>query len=806
MTSNLTDQSLVDIWTGKFSSLSETIPSISEILQEGRAALAEGKIADCKGYDNLIVLLRNSHVSVDTEIASDVEFAQGGVGVVIDKQARVGKGVTLAERVLLVGTPASNSAAAPSFASAAPTVCDHVYIAAGAQVLGAVTVGSLSIIGPNAVVSTNVPPLSIVSGISETISKQIHSGNCLVYKDYFKLGQGMSDQDFTKLVSYLQNEIEQNVNIDIATLIDNYMQGLALSAMTCRDQNLAESHGITSLYEERLLELRSTALVTNGRTLINEQVWDAGGYYKPVELVIPVDWTMDPFNDRTWRWFLHQFEFSRSLLAFDLAERKFSGYRLLKQFVQSWSAQYLHDLSDTDSVWHDHGTALRARNLLLLLAYMKQSNLQEDGFFSELVDILKQHALVLLEDKFYSKGTNHGLDQNIVLFEILKELDFQIPGALQKASDRVNYEISKAFASDGGHIENSAAYLTFGLKQAVDALHIGRSYDGESSLIRLPDGMLERATAALTHTVRPDNKLPLVGDTCDYVVRDIFRDVKPENYGEFLYSIHRGTRGTAPRSTDLVLQESGWAILRSSWNNAISEKFTDQLHCVFKCGFLSNYHRHDDDLSFVLFNKGKDWIVEGGLYKHSRTDPYRLYFRSAQAHNISMPFRGRASRVLEASNGTGITFYDRVGPVSTVRAQSSMFTGYDSTRQLAYNRENNTIRIVDTIIPVAPDKQQYMDLRVKESAFTYVTRFLVPENKTIDFNKRTGICTIRDGSDTLSIACNGGVQGFKITVGETKPEIKGWISHRPNKLKHCQVIEFFHRERSLNIAYELSWS
>lgn len=566
---------------------------------------------------------------------------------------------------------------------------------------------------------------------------------------------------------------------------------------------------VTALYEERLSDLYSPTLVASGKALITHRSWDAGGYYKAVDLSLPVDWTMDPFKDRTWKWFLHQFEFARGLLAYDLNEDSQMGYELLKNYVQSWSEIYLHDLTDTDSAWHDHGSALRARNLLLLLAYMKCKNLQDDEFRSDLIELLEKHARVLLEDSFYSKGTNHGLDQNIVLFEILKELEGEISivGALDKAGKRINYEISKAFAADGGHIENSAAYLTFGLKQAVDALHIGRSYDGANSLIRLPDGMLERATAALMHTIRPDGKLPLVGDTCDYLVRDIFRDVKPDNYQQFLYSANKGVRGNMPESTDLVLKDSGWAIFRSSWVIVPTQKFTDQLHCVFKCGFLSNYHRHDDDLSFVLFNKGKDWIIEGGLYKHSRTDPYRLYFRSAQAHNISMPYRGaKATRILEESRDTGITFFERIGAVSSVRAQSSMFSGYRSTRELAYNRENQKITIVDKITPVSPEKEQYIDGLVKKNTVTYVTRFLVPEEKTVVFDRETGICRVQDGNDILSISCRGKIPGFRITAGQTKPEIKGWVSHRPNKLKPCQVIEFLHRGRHLDVGYELSWN
>lgn len=550
---------------------------------------------------------------------------------------------------------------------------------------------------------------------------------------------------------------------------------------------------VSPLYAERLTDLRAPSLVEHGRKLVENNSWDAGGYYEPVQLTLPLDWSMNPFNDRTWRWFLHQFEFTRSLLAFDLNSRVTSGYTLLRQFVESWAKLYLHDQSDSDAVWHDHGTALRVRNLLLLRAFMRQNGIQDRDFVIELEEILKVHAKILLSDGFYSKGTNHGLDQNIILFELLKETESEVSSTanIKIAIDRVNYEISKAFAPDGGHVENSAAYLTFGLKQAVDALHVGRSYDGASSLLKLPRGMLERAANVLTHTVRPDGKLPLIGDTSDYVVRDIFRDVKPTNHKQFLYAAHRGKRGSPPAENSIVLQDSGWAIFRSGWQNSDSEPFIDHLHCVFKCGFLSNYHRHDDDMSFVLFYKGKDWIIDGGLYKHSRTDPYRIYLRSANAHNISMPYREKASRVLENSGGTGIFSHSLSDRTCAVSAQSVMFPGYHSSRTFEYYRDSNSIRISDRIFPVSSEKEAHLLRKVQENEYTFVTRFFVPENKRVEFDRHSGICYIVDGSTTLKIATSGKIADFRLTTGQKKPEIKGWISHRPNRLTPCHAIEFF---------------
>ncbi len=801
-------KSAVSAWIDRLSNFSSVgTPTITQIVLEGQRAVRAGIAKDGKQFENLIYLLHNSFVSLDTKFAEDVRFAYGGIGVVIHKSADIGRDVMIGQGVTLGGGGKSRIDKQGK-RSYVPKINDHVYIAAGARILGGVEVGCLSIIGTNAVVAQNVPPLSIVTGVPGVVSNSITVQNCLRYKNYFSFAKKIVNSDFVKLIQAITAHLNKFGRIDS---VEPFMREAKMHievVAESRTTNALKSDRLSLLYRERLDELNNPSLVEHGRELIVNQRWSASGYYQPVKLAIPVDWEMDPFSDRTWKWFLHQFEFISSLLAYDMAKSGDQGYELAKQFVRSWANLYLHDMSNTDSVWHDHGTALRARNLLLLLAYLKASE-KDDRFDVELTRILVVHAKVLLEESFYSRGTNHGLDQNIVLFELLKELgvrsDIHV-GAINTACERVNYEIAKAFADDGGHIENSAAYLTFGLKQAVDALHIGKAYDQQDSMIQLPNGLLEKVTTALTHMTKPDGKLPLIGDTCDYVVRDIFKDIKPKNYQEFVYATSKGVKGRKPAVDSLVLKDSGWAVFRSNWSVAKGGDFQKQLHFVFKCGFLSNYHRHDDDLSFVLFNKGRDWIIEGGLYKHSRTDPYRVYFRSAEAHNISMPYRERASRMLETASGTGIVSYDLAENSSVVDAVSNMFVGFDSRRSVSYSRADNSLTLKDRIYPKSEDKQQKVDGRIEQDLFTYVTRFIVPEDKTIKFDRRRKVCLIQDvGGDVLIIQISGPAPSFRVVTGQTEPEVKGWISNRPNKLKPCQVIEFLYKEKTLDVDYSLSW-
>jgi len=85
-------------------------------------------------------------------------FIDHGMGVVIGETAEVGRNVTLYHGVTLGGVSIRKG-------KRHPTVEDNVVIGAGAKVLGAITVGSGSRIGANAVVVKPVPADSVVVGV-----------------------------------------------------------------------------------------------------------------------------------------------------------------------------------------------------------------------------------------------------------------------------------------------------------------------------------------------------------------------------------------------------------------------------------------------------------------------------------------------------------------------------------------------------------------------------------------------------------------------------------------------------------------
>ncbi|MDO8684036.1 MAG: serine O-acetyltransferase [Armatimonadota bacterium] len=85
-------------------------------------------------------------------------FIDHGMGVVIGETAEIGEDVLMYHGVTLGGVSLEKR-------KRHPTIGSNVVIAAGAKILGAITIGDRSKVGANAVVLKDVPPDSTVVGI-----------------------------------------------------------------------------------------------------------------------------------------------------------------------------------------------------------------------------------------------------------------------------------------------------------------------------------------------------------------------------------------------------------------------------------------------------------------------------------------------------------------------------------------------------------------------------------------------------------------------------------------------------------------
>jgi len=122
-------------------------------------------------------------------------FIDHGMGVVIGETCEIGDNVTIYQGVTLGGTGKEKG-------KRHPTIKDNVLIAAGAKVLGSITIGENSKIGAGSVVLKDVPPNSTVVGVPGRI---VRRNGVKVKKD---LNHGDLPDPVYEVITELQKKVE----------------------------------------------------------------------------------------------------------------------------------------------------------------------------------------------------------------------------------------------------------------------------------------------------------------------------------------------------------------------------------------------------------------------------------------------------------------------------------------------------------------------------------------------------------------------------------------------------------------------
>ncbi|QNU29759.1 serine O-acetyltransferase [Geobacillus sp. 46C-IIa] len=121
-------------------------------------------------------------------------FIDHGMGVVIGETCEIGDNVTVYQGVTLGGTGKEKG-------KRHPTIKDNCLIAAGAKVLGSITIGENSKIGAGSVVLKDVPPNSTVVGIPGRV----------VVRDGVKVKKDLNHTDLPDPIADRFRELEAEI-------------------------------------------------------------------------------------------------------------------------------------------------------------------------------------------------------------------------------------------------------------------------------------------------------------------------------------------------------------------------------------------------------------------------------------------------------------------------------------------------------------------------------------------------------------------------------------------------------------------
>lgn len=493
--------------------------------------------------------------------------------------------------------------------------------------------------------------------------------------------------------------------------------------------------------------------------------------YGDVEVPQPVDWTLGQPGRDNLSWQLHSMFFLKDLVR----AHKDSGdpwyLERAVDFVRDWAGANVVAQPPSPFSWNDHSTAFRLYALTQFFIYCMTRDVGEPGFMKLLVALMVRHQRVLALEGFYSKGTNHGLDQAYNLYFSCEALICSDRSLALKelAAQRLSFELVKAFAEDGVHNENSPEYHDLIFTTVIKVNQFIQEVDRVDVIQDFPT-FARNGLKFLTYILRPDGCWPPIGDSTVRPPRSNYALLSAhEGHAEFQHAFTKGVSGRPAVDWHAVFPASGYMIMRSDPALLAPQ---ERLHLVFKCGYLNHYHRQDDDNAFTLWAFGEEWLADGGLYKHDHQDPQREHLRSSLAHNVLVPVGAGVQRRYCPEPAPRIVGHSATGcGAAWVEGISGMFQGFTYLRRLDYDGQ----------LGVAVRDEMRAD---GEAAVEYAQYWQIPADKTVTIdNDKVVVSSVRAGKamqihwdapaglviDRLDAAPEGRYCHRSTTYGELQP-------------------------------------
>jgi hypothetical protein len=334
---------------------------------------------------------------------------------------------------------------------------------------------------------------------------------------------------------------------------------------------------------------------------------------EPWPMALPLDWSEDPYKDTNWKFSLHAWRMTDPILRSyfttgdaDLLSKAF-------KFVEDWYRFHYVESRTAEFSWYDMAVGIRAMRIAFFINKVQSGELNiDESALTRLYRMADDHAM-RLQDGAFIKINNHGLFQVFGLNLLCTVARTRASCANGRYFAQRMYEkiFDSQFTQDGVHCEHSPHYHWFA-ESRITALASGNGIKSPRA-----ESILAQAREVLPWLTFPDGSIASVGDSNGTSIP--LRKAGKQNLRRIgdksLYAIGDFSR-------------SGYAVVRSNPTIPV-----EQQSMLFVTGMMWSYtHKHADDLSFELFEKGKFILIDSGKYGYVR-DAMRTYVESAAAHN-----------------------------------------------------------------------------------------------------------------------------------------------------------------------------
>lgn len=317
----------------------------------------------------------------------------------------------------------------------------------------------------------------------------------------------------------------------------------------------------------------------------------------------PIDWNMNPYQDRSWCFWLHSLFFLEVLFQAHIKHSTLENLIFAKEVVLDWIEQNSQEADGVSKfAWYDMAVAARAAYFSYLIKIGHQENILNDDEQQRILNSLILHGEYLEEDSKYAWKHNHGLYSDAGLYIMASQVPELSTSEhwLCKAQARFIQTVKDCFTQEGVHKEHSPVY-----HMSVTALiaRLSKVFQANSSGVRELNDIISKAQQVAQWLIMPDGKYPQLGDT-------------------YLDNAPSWVKQTDSEIDYQVFSEAGYAVCKKP-----------ESYLIFASGYHSQGHKHADDLSFCLYDCNERIIVDTGVYGYYYTDPGRIYAVSSAAHN-----------------------------------------------------------------------------------------------------------------------------------------------------------------------------
>lgn len=462
------------------------------------------------------------------------------------------------------------------------------------------------------------------------------------------------------------------------------------------------------------------------------------------------------------------------------------SYKLIENWVETFPIENRDQIDPLS--YHDEGSSIR---LLFWFKYYSQFyNLLNDDQKEYLEEQFDKLADLLADDSFYAGLNNHGMfqDMGIIAYSLFKFENFGDSQLFNKSLNRIKEYFSKVFTSEGIHKEHAPSYhllLIYSLKQILESLEKSGFSDSRTEFL---DGVYRKGEDYAVNIILPDLKLPNISDSTVINMSTIGRYKKLYDSEQYKYITSARKEGAPPKELIHAYPESGYLVARSNWEN-------DAVYFLFLASYHMHYHKHTDDLSFLLYKNGPIF-VDAGPHGYNYKDPMTQYAYSQYAHSTlivndkSLP---RTDNKFDDVNISKVECNENEKTFS-VRGYNSRFKDVRHTRTISGNLENEHFHIRDFVTSDNNNKYQLLfqvngDLSV------------IKHGKIVSIFKNNSKIAELEISNSVSVR---NLQ-IKIVREQEWPTIKGFQFPKTEHKEPMNtiIVEFYNRSTNCSVETEI---